>query len=229
MDFSSYLLNIGVALLLGILIGLERQLRQHTAGLRTNTLVCVGAAMFVSVSLLLEKDSSPSRVAGQVVSGIGFLGGGVIFKEGLSVRGLATAATLWCSAAVGVLAGTGFLWEAVLGTAVVLFVHLALRPVVLLLEQQTKTNAEIETNYQMQVTCPSDQAAVVRTIFMRHVNSEAGMSVHGIHSEDADTQDRKLIIVNIASCRRNDKYMNELVSRLSAEPCVSAVSWQRVN
>src|SRR5205807_9849715 len=127
-----------------------------------------------------------TRVAGQVVTGIGFLGGGVIFKEGLSVRGLATAATLWCSAAVGVLAGSGKVLEAAIGSAAVLFVHLALRPIVYRLDQQTKMTVEIETNYRMSVQCPSDQAALVRSVCMRHVNSEACMMVHGIHTEDCD-------------------------------------------
>src|SRR6516162_6818147 len=119
-DFT---LNIGAALVMGVVIGLERQWRQHTAGLRTNTLVCLGAALFVAMGALIAE---PSRVAAQVVSGIGFLGGGVILREGFTVRGMNTAATLWCSAAVGVLAGTGFLVEAALGTAAVLIVHLGL-------------------------------------------------------------------------------------------------------
>jgi putative Mg2+ transporter-C (MgtC) family protein len=86
-------------------IGFERQWRQCLAGLRTNTLVALGAASFVMFSGLVPGDNIPTRVAAQVVSGIGFLGAGLIFKEGLSVHGLNTAATLRCSAAVGVVAG----------------------------------------------------------------------------------------------------------------------------
>jgi putative Mg2+ transporter-C (MgtC) family protein len=88
MPLLSFTLNIGAALLMGMVIGLERQFRQHPAGLRTNTLVCVGAALFVSVGLLIDHESSPTRVAAQVVSGIGFLGGGVILREGFNVRGM---------------------------------------------------------------------------------------------------------------------------------------------
>src|SRR6201990_3279989 len=96
-----------MATLMGACIGFERQWRQRLAGLRTNTLVALGAASFVVFSGLVPGDNSPTRVAAQLVSGIGFLGAGLIFKEGLSVRGLNTAATLWCSAAVGLLAGEG--------------------------------------------------------------------------------------------------------------------------
>src|SRR5277367_6021962 len=107
LDFPIFARNVGVALLMGFAIGLERQFRQHPAGLRTNSLVCIGAALFVSLSRLITPESSPTRVAAQVVSGIGFLGGGVILREGWNVKGMNTAATLWCSAAVGTLAGSG--------------------------------------------------------------------------------------------------------------------------
>ena len=96
-------INLAVAVVLGSAIGFERQWRHRLAGLRTNTLVALGAASFVVFEALVPDESSPTRIAAQVVSGVGFLGAGVIFREGLNVRGLNTAATLWCSAAVGVL------------------------------------------------------------------------------------------------------------------------------
>src|ERR1700733_3105855 len=99
--------NLGAAVSLGAVIGFERQWRNRLAGLRTNTLVALGAASFVTFAALVPGEASPTRVAAQVVSGIGFLGAGLIFREGMSVRGLNTAATLWCSAAIGVLAGAG--------------------------------------------------------------------------------------------------------------------------
>ena len=87
--------RIGVALALGVLIGLERQWHHRLAGLRTNALVATGSAAFVT---LMSEEPSPTRIAAQVASGVGFLGAGVILRDGLSVRGLDTAATLWCSA-----------------------------------------------------------------------------------------------------------------------------------
>ena len=93
--FGTAALNMGAALLFGAAIDFERQWRQRLAGLRTNTLVALGAATFVVFEGLFPGDSSPTRVAAQVVSGIGFLGAGIIFREGLNVRGLNTAATLW--------------------------------------------------------------------------------------------------------------------------------------
>src|SRR5258708_17122987 len=100
-------ISLGMATLAGACIGFERQWRQRMAGLRTNTLVAIGAASFVIFEGLFPDDGSPTRVAAQVVSGIGFLGAGIIFREGVQVSGLNTAATLWCSAAVGLLARSG--------------------------------------------------------------------------------------------------------------------------
>lgn len=228
MDIITFVQNIGAALIMGLAIGLEREYRQHGAGLRTNALVCVGAALFVSLSIMLEKDSSPTRIAGQVVSGIGFLGGGVILREGFSVRGLATAATLWCSAAVGTLAGTGMILQGFVGTAVVLSIHLTLRPLVQRIELHTKTSVEIETKYRMRVNCSASEAALIRAIFMRHVNSQAHMIIQGVATEETQQADKKTVVVEICSSERKDKYMEELVSRIGVESCVSAVSWERV-
>jgi uncharacterized membrane protein YhiD involved in acid resistance len=129
-------LNLFVAACLGAAIGLERQWRQHLAGLRTNTLVALGAAVFVTYSRIVFDNEGSARIAAQVVSGIGFLGAGVIFKEGLNVRGLNTAATLWCSAAVGLLAGEGFAACGALAAVLVIGANTALRPIVRAINRQ---------------------------------------------------------------------------------------------
>ena len=228
MDVVTFAVNMGAALLMGMAIGVERQYRQHRAGLRTNTLVCLGAALFVSLAPLMDHESSPTRIAAQVVSGVGFLGGGVILREGLSVRGLATAATLWCSAAVGSLAGLGFVVHGAIGTAGVLFVHLALRPLVQKIEARTKGTGEIETLYRLRVLCNGPDAPTIRAIFMRHVNAQPAMTVQGISTQDTDQPDKEAVVVDIFSTERNDRYMNDLVSRISIEPSVTGVSWERV-
>ena len=115
------------AFVLGTLIGAERQYRQHSAGLRTNVLVAIGAAAFVDFGSRVGGPGS-TQVLAYVVSGIGFLGAGAIMKEGVNVRGLNTAATLWCSAAVGAAAGAALLAEAALLTALVIAGNTLLRP-----------------------------------------------------------------------------------------------------
>ena len=134
------LASLLTAFLLGAVIGLERQYRQRTAGLRTNVLVAVGAALFVDIAMRFHAiyggSPSPLHVVAYVVSGVGFLGAGVIMREEGNIRGINTAATLWGSAAVGVAAGTGMLVEAVLGTLFVLSANTLLRPIVNAINRQ---------------------------------------------------------------------------------------------
>jgi len=111
---------------LGALIGLERAWRKHPAGLHTTALVALGSAAFVIAATLLGDEAGPARVAGQVVTGVGFLCAGVILHQGATVRGLNTAATVWCSSAVGVLAGLGFALWALLVAALVIFANVVL-------------------------------------------------------------------------------------------------------
>jgi putative Mg2+ transporter-C (MgtC) family protein len=229
MNLLTFLENVGAALLMGVAIGLERQIRQHPAGLRTTALVCVGAALFVSLPALAEEKPDPIRMASYVVTGIGFLGGGVILREGFNVRGLNTAATLWCTAAVGTLAGAGFLLQAVLGTAAVLVVHVALRPLVRRIEARTVVAHEVEALYRVRVVCGDAQEAVIRLVFMRHVNSQPGMALQGLSTQDTEQPGKTAVVAEVFSAERNDKYMNELVSRMGIEPGVSAVSWERVS
>jgi len=143
MPIEQAAINLAVALGLSAVIGFERQWRNRLAGLRTNTLVSLGAATFVIFAAVVPGDASPTRVAAQVVSGIGFLGAGLIFREGLNVRGLNTAATLWCSAAIGVLAGGGYLLYATVATGFVVFVNLLLRPIVNFINRQPLTSTEL--------------------------------------------------------------------------------------
>lgn len=222
-----FVLNMLTAVLLGLVIGFERQWRQHTAGLRTNALVSLGAMLFVSISAQLGSDPTQSNVVGQVVTGIGFLGGGVILREGLTVRGLNTAATLWCTAAIGALSGSGCREAAFLGAFAILTLNVVLRPLVYRIELHTKTAPDGEAVYRFRVVCQADNDGIIRTIIMRHVGSQPRMALQGIAVHEADDADRSTVVAEIFSAERNDKYLNELVSRISIEPGVNAVSWDR--
>jgi putative Mg2+ transporter-C (MgtC) family protein len=118
--------NMLLALFLGAAIGLERQIRKHPAGLHTNALVCLGSASYVLVALFITHNADPTRIAGQVVTGVGFMCAGVIWHEGPTVRGLNTAATVWCTAAVGILAGLNFTELAILAGAILLGANIVL-------------------------------------------------------------------------------------------------------
>src|SRR6202041_2314433 len=126
--------RLALAIAMGATVGLERQWRQRMAGTRTNALVAAGAAAFVMCGLLLDNDpSARGRIVSYVVSGVGFLGAGVIFKDGSNVRGLNTAATIWCSAAIGALNGLGAIHLAVVLAIGVLLTNTVLRPLAYLL------------------------------------------------------------------------------------------------
>lgn len=130
MEFKDFLLGLLICFLLSFLLGIERQYRRRFLGLRTMILVSVGSYLFVSFSfLLVGYQADASRIAAQVVAGIGFLGAGVIIKDNINskVRGLTTAATLWCDASIGVLCAGGFLKEAIVASLVVLFANVILR------------------------------------------------------------------------------------------------------
>src|SRR5215831_13657479 len=153
-SFYDTLLSLITAFLLGGLIGFERQFRQRTAGLRTNILVAVGAAVFVDMANRLQGHDGAIHVAGYVVSGIGFLGAGVIMREEGNVRGLNTAATLWGSAAVGAAAGADLILEAALGCLFVLAANTLLRPVVNRINQQPMDTPAVEVTNTVYVIAP---------------------------------------------------------------------------
>lgn len=121
-----FLQHIGVALGLGCAIGLERQITGHSIGIRTGMLVCLGASLFTTFAYCIP-DGDVSRMASQIITGVGFLGSGIIFKDGLNVRGINTAATIWCTAGIGVMAGAGLYAYAAIGTGCLILINLALR------------------------------------------------------------------------------------------------------
>src|SRR5271155_3938385 len=158
-----FALRLLSALLLGALVGLERQWRQRMAGTRTNALVAAGAAAFVMCGLLIANDSSAQgRIVSYVVSGVGFLGAGVIFKDGANVRGLNTAATIWCSAAIGALTGLGSLNLALVLAGAVLLTNMVLRPLAYLLHPVLPDASPVETLYEIRLTCGLSVAVHIR-------------------------------------------------------------------
>lgn len=225
--FQQSALNLLVALLLGSLIGFERQWRQRMAGLRTNTLVSLGAAIFVVFASQFS-DTSPTRVAAQVVSGIGFLGAGVIFKEGLNVRGLNTAATLWCSAAVGLLAGTGHWSLASVAVGLIIGVNLVLRPLVNLINRQPIESTEVETAYVVHVTCRSTEEALIRSLLVEGFGT-SDLHLRELESVDIDGTNRVEMRAMLTSEKRREIALEYIVGRLSREPGVTAARWRIVN
>ncbi|MCH4024766.1 MAG: MgtC/SapB family protein [Acetobacter fabarum] len=157
-------LALSVSFVLGAIIGLERQYRQRTAGLRTNVLVAVGAAAFVDLGIRMGGADGSVRVIAYVVSGIGFLGAGVIMKDGGQVRGLNTAATLWSTAAVGAFSGTGLPSEATLVALFILAGNTLLRPLVAFVDRRPLRPDTTEALYRMHVVCRPEHVSAARDL-----------------------------------------------------------------
>ena len=220
-----FTVHLAEALLLGAIVGMERQWRQRMAGTRTNALVAAGASAFVMAGSLLENDpSAPGRIASYVVSGVGFLGAGVIFKEGGNVRGLNTAATIWCSAAIGVLTGFGHPLLSLILAVSVLLANIALRPLSYRLHPALVGTAPVETVYEISLNCRMTEEAHMRALLLANI-SQSDSALQSIHSEDIAGSDRTQIRALLRAKGQHNEMAEHVVARLSLEPGVSAVSW----
>ena len=226
-DFA---LRVAAALTLGAMIGAERQLRQRMAGLRTNALVSVGASLFVMVSVLEGDSAGHMRIAAQVVSGIGFLGAGVIMREGMTVRGLNTAATLWCSAAIGILCGLGFALEAAIGTGFVLIANLVLRHLAQRINAHgSEAGIETESIYRVTAVCEAEQEVQVRKLMLRLISGMPALMLQSLHSEDAPQAGRIEVRADLLTPLSSLGLLEQIVSQVSLEGSVWAVRWALVH
>lgn len=223
LSVADFAIRLAVGVGCGALIGMERQWRARRAGLRTNALVAGGATLFVLYAAATA-DSSPTRVASYVVSGIGFLGGGVILREGVNVRGLNTAATLWCSAAIGVLAASGHLVFTLIGTGTVIGIHLLGRPLGRLIDRDNSgEDDEGLQPYLVQVVCRTEHEKYARAQIVQYA-SRNDIVLRGIHvgqaADDEITLSAHLLMNGDAPAR-----LEHLVAELSLQQEVRAVQW----
>jgi putative Mg2+ transporter-C (MgtC) family protein len=225
MNWIDFGIRMFAALFLGGIIGLERQWRQRKTGLRTNGLVAVGAAMFVMMGGLIA--GGQARVAAYVVSGIGFLGGGVILKDGFNIRGMNTAATLWCTAAVGTLAGLGRFDFAVIGALGVLTANLILRPVAYRINRTPIEKEEHEILYRLRCTCRTTDEANIRTMLIQNVG-RTHLTLIALHSFDDELLARVNVKAYLKTIGPKEEALEQIVTRLSLEAGVTAISWEVV-
>ena len=213
---------------LGALIGLERQLRARSAGIRTNALVALGSTLFVLVSELAVAGGSsgdPTRVAAQVASGIGFLCAGVILKHGASVSGLNTAATLWASAAVGTRTGSGDLVIAIIGAVMVVLANPLFRAIGSFIDRRRSIN-DYETvghEYTFEVRCLQQHEVKIRSLVFDAVH-RPGFSVRSIAATDLP-DDIVSITAVLDTTKRNDADIEKSIEAVIQTPEVLGVRW----
>ena len=223
-----FALRLTSAIGMGALVGLERQWRQRMAGTRTNALVAGGAAAFVMCGLLIGSDlSALGRIVSYVVSGVGFLGAGVIFKDGGNVRGLNTAATIWCSAAIGALSGLGALHLALVLVTAVLLTNLVLRPLAYRLHPVLPDANPVETLYEIRLTCRITVATHLRGLLLSSI-APLPVRLQSIHAEQDDENDQVVIRAGVTTPGSNNEAIEQVVMRLSMEDDVSTLSWSIV-
>jgi putative Mg2+ transporter-C (MgtC) family protein len=202
--------RLAIAAALGAAVGIERELREREAGIRTHLLVSLGACLFTIVGAYGFHDFSsvdPTRIAAQVVTGIGFLGAGAIIREGISVRGLTTAASLWVVAAIGMAAGAGYYWPAVAGTALTVLALWPLRALAYRTIERLR---------------PPERRLVVELLEGASVKKLLDMFGDVRQVDVEDERDRRIVTVQLA-----DEVDEQLVSKLSDLDDVTAVRWRR--
>ena len=214
---------LAIAFVLGGLIGFERQYRQRTAGLRTNLLVAVGAAAFVDLGYQVFGPEGVTRIAAYVVSGIGFLGAGVIMKEGAQVRGLNTAATLWCSAAVGACAGAGLWAEAIALTAFVLAGNTLMRPLVNYINRRPIDEGGTEALYRVHLTCAPSDVAEARDLLFAELEG-ANYPIQDIETLSEGEEQVELAAV-LVSTSVEAKALDTIVHNLETHEFVESATW----
>ncbi len=220
LTWADNLARLAVAAGLGGAIGFERELREREAGLRTHILVCVGSALFTIVSAygfrgFLESGdqvirADPTRIAAQIVTGIGFLGAGAIIRQGLSVRGLTTAATLWVAAAIGIAAGAGYYSGAVLATVITI---VALGPLRLLGYRVFERLRPEERSIVIELRPGTRTTELLEALESRDAHVE--------YFQLQDEHDRRTVTLTL------DTPSEQLLAELGDLEFVQAVQWRR--
>lgn len=219
MGYTAFLIRITMSFIYSLMIGLERQLRGRAIGLRTNVLVCIGAFLFVSFTFLTP-GGDVGRIAAQVVSGIGFLGAGVIIKDGANIRGLNTAATLWCDAAIGVLCASGHLVEAGIGSLLILFANVVLRFLTLKI---SKHNLKHQL-YDLNIICKKDNEQNVKNLITKLVNHD---EINLINISSKEENENINILVSLSASNNFNYLVDKLLSKLTTDASVLSLGINR--
>lgn len=222
MEYLDFLARISVCFVLGIIIGLERQYRRKIAGIRTITLVSLGAFLFVSISDFTAPNDV-TRIAAQVVSGIGFIGAGVILRDGKDIRGLNTAATLWCSAAIGTLTALGLVGEAVIGVLYILLSNILLRFVSRSIMKRINQKAEY---YVMTIECELDKEMAVKNLLIQKLKSQK----NGLKTFNTKKGEKTVVMeAHLEIINDGIESIDSIINRLCIEPGIISTEYNKIN
>ena len=220
-----FLYAVGLSLLLGSLVGVERQWHRRLVDLKTNALVSLGACLFMLVTKTADGFTDPIRMAGQIVVGVGFIGGGLLFRDGTQTKGINTAATLWCCAAVGTLCGLDRWLEALSTSLIIVFANTFLRKVAQFLNLKMGITDNLTAQVRFEFTCLNINASAVREevqALLRNLSVE----IKGVlqKAESTKTTITLNILIEHGDVAKQADLILEKVSILK----VSDVSWSHV-
>lgn len=203
-SYFEFFVRLMVAIFSGFFIGLERQWINRVAGVQTNVLVCSGACLFILGSYFVSYEGqSASRIAAQIVSGIGFLGAGMIFRDGFTAHGINTAATVWCAAAIGVLCGMGLIPYALIAVGFLLLANTLFRKLDHTISRSRKwTDLRLVKHYEIQVIAPKDNSKEVRSKVIACINVED----HNIFSVKTNFAKQDYVKITVSFTTHNLHY-----------------------
>ena len=218
MSLEQFIVYLLICFFLSFFIGIERQYRHRSVGLRTTILVAIGSYLFVSFSFLLNGyNIDVTRIAAQIVTGIGFLGAGVILKDGVKIRGLTTAATLWCTASIGVLCASGFILEAISGTVIILFSNVFLRYVNKIVNQKSRYE---QTSEEFKVTITSSKDRIKELI--KDITSNTRFNINKLDVK------KNTIILNITFFKSEEKQITEFIDIINKKYEIEEYSYEKL-
>ncbi len=227
---SGFAIRILIAAVLGVFMGLERQLTNHVTGILTNVIVCVGSFAFTAFSYLCFTDGVDlTRVAAAIVSGIGFLGAGVILSDGTKVKGLNTAASIWASAAVGILCCVDKAWFAIIVAATIVISHLILHPISEFINKTQRYNKEKQKNqeafYKINIVCAEDNAEEIKTHIVQYIRDMDNILLRNLSMRGADDGNEKITAV-VSTKNKDNELIERIITHVGKHETIISTGWE---
>jgi len=223
-------LRLAIAIILGFIVGLERQWTKHQAGILTNVIVCVGAYSYSAFSYIANQENvDVTRIAAQVVCGIGFLGAGLILRDGTNVKGLSTAATIWTTAAIGILCTLPNILFSVIVAVAIVILHLVLHPLSSFINRKRQYDKEkerkVECLYKISIKCTEESESDVRSCLVKTIRNKNGVLLHNLESNDSDDGNVK-IRAYITTVKKNDDIVESILAHIGREEGILSAGWK---
>ena len=227
-----FAIRLLIAAGLGILIGAERQLTKHRTGILTNVIVCVGSFAFTAFSYLAKDGSSDvTRVAAQIVSGIGFLGAGVIISDGTKIKGINTAASIWASASVGILCCLDRWWFAAMVAGTIVLAHIVIHPITEFITKKQEYNKgksdKLETFYRISIVCSEENADEIKKNIIEYFRELDDVLLRNLETSDVDGGNVK-VRAEISTKRKNNELVEHIITHVGKHEDIISTGWKHL-